>query len=317
MIPQPRASVSLGALIFLSCCYAQPAPHAGCELPLSQEDRSRLVDFVRKQYSIPDQIRLAFKTETLVGGTCYRRVIFEGTSAVRTWELPLFASPDRRFLMSDLYDTAIDPADRYRSDNERAMRAISPDHGASLGSEGAPVTIIAFSDFQCPFCRQLSVALREVLSAERDRDRVRFVFHHLPLSSHPWARTAAIGAACGQRQSRAAFWSIHDHLFENQAALTVANINEKLRDFGRAAPLDYGAFQECLDSQISLGVVLQDINLASSYGVTATPTLFINGQMIEGIRDAAHLRELIAGAGKEGKLEKEPKLSEARRAVKE
>jgi len=126
------------------------------------------------------------------------------------------------------------------------------------------------------------------------------VFHHMPLQNHPWARTAAEGAACAQLQDSDAFWSIHDQLFDQQASITPQNIHEKLLAFAKSAKsLDLPEFQNCLDNQMSLGLVLRDLNLASANNISGTPTLFINGQRKLGIKDVAELRRLMMDTQKD------------------
>lgn len=96
-----------------------------------------------------------------------------------------------------------------------------------------------------------------------------------------------------------AFWSMYAQLFDNQTAIAPENIHEKLLDFAKLAKsINFQQFQNCLNNQMSLGLVLRDMNLASDNNINATPTLFINGQRLLGIRDAAQLRQLIAGAQK-------------------
>jgi protein-disulfide isomerase len=84
-------------------------------------------------------------------------------------------------------------------DPKQSMAGLVPNTGSSKGSDAAPVTIVEFSDFECPYCRKFADVMREVLPEEKDR--VRIVFHHFPLPMHPWARLAAEGAACAQLQS--------------------------------------------------------------------------------------------------------------------
>jgi protein-disulfide isomerase len=126
------------------------------------------------------------------------------------------------------------------------------------------------------------------------------VFHHMPLSNHPWARTAAEGAACAQLQSGDAFWKMHDQIFTNQASITPENVKSKLQEFARTVPgLQVANFQNCLQNEMSLGLILRDLDLASANGVNATPTLFINGNRITGVKDAKQLQQLITEAEKE------------------
>jgi protein-disulfide isomerase len=175
------------------------------------------------------------------------------------------------------------------------MSDLSHQSGASQGPADAPVTLVEFSDFQCPFCRNFSVVLKEVLAT--DRDRIRVVFHHMPLSMHAWARTAAEGAACAQLQNSASFWAIHDKLFETQREITASNVREKLLAFAHETrTLDVAAFQTCLDNQLSLGLVFQDLDLASTAQVSGTPTVFLNGRRLTGVKDAAALRAAVVEA---------------------
>lgn len=163
------------------------------------------------------------------------------------------------------------------------------------GGEGAVVTLVVFSDFQCPFCRQFAAALSEVMAKEPSA--VRVAFHHFPLGSHSWARRAAEGAACAQLQDASAFWSMHDALFANQEAITERTINDQLFRFAEAThKLDMAAFRSCMASDMSLGLVFADMNLADEYDVTSTPTVFINGRKVLGMTTYNALRQAVLQA---------------------
>jgi protein-disulfide isomerase len=233
-----------------------------------------------------------------VQDTCYRELTFRGTSQVRTWDLTLYLSPDLRYLSSDIQDTSVDPAAEQRAKDTALLNGLAPGAPAVRGSDKSPVTIAVFSDFQCPYCRRFAQYLDEVL-ADGSED-VRVVFHHLPLSIHPWARAAAADAGCAQQQNSAAFWALHDQIFRNQGSITAANFKDKLGGFAKDIKgLDTKAFQQCIDGGMSLGLVLQDINLAAAAHVEGTPTLFVNGKRAPGVGSAADLRELIAHARQE------------------
>lgn len=282
-------------LLFLGAQTRAGAP--ACGAPLPNDKRQAVLDYVRKRYKLPDPVGLVFKGENFVKDTCYRELVLQGKSPVRTWELTLYMSPDERFLTGELFDTLSDPVEEERRKNEAIMNGLTLGNVPTIGLAGAPVTIVEFSDFQCPFCRAFARMLREVLA--ENKDRMRVVFHHLPLGGHAWARSAAEGAACAQLQSSGAFWSLHDLLFENQGDITQDNIKQKLVEYAKAAKdLDIKAFQSCLDNEMSLGLVFRDMDLASANEVTGTPTLFINGQRAQGVKDAAQLRELVAAAAK-------------------
>jgi predicted DsbA family dithiol-disulfide isomerase len=289
-----QSVVSLAALLMLG---GGSLIQAGNCPALSAEKQSGLVDYARKQYKIDSttEFRLA-KTE-LVESSCYRALTFEGKGPLKTWQLTLYLSPDQRFLTGELFDTTLDPIEQERRKAEALMAGLVLNRGSRKGPDDAPVTIVEFSDFECPYCRGFTDIMKQLTPAERTS--IQVVFHHLPLQMHPWARTAAEGAACAQLQNADAFWSIHDQLFDHQTAITRENVHELLLDFAKSAKsLNLVQFQDCLDNQMSLGLVLRDLNLASANNVNGTPTLFINGQRIQGIKDASELRRLLAEAKK-------------------
>ena len=145
----------------------------------------------------------------------------------------------------------------------------------SLGPSDAPITIVAFSDFQCPFCLRLHETLLQV----RDQypSRVRLVFQQFPLPNlHANAFKAAEASLCAHELGL--FWEMHDLMFEDQANLAVAQLKEKAERLG----LDPESFAECLDSGRYVEQVQADQSRGRSVGVTGTPALFLNGIPVEG-----------------------------------
>ena len=142
------------------------------------------------------------------------------------------------------------------------------------GPEEAPVEIVEFSDFQCPFCQRATPAVEQVLKAYGDR--IRFVYRHFPLPNHPNARPAAEASACANEQGR--FWPYHDRLFASQDRLTDAD----LKSHAAAVGLDGARFNACVDERRFSSVVDQDVKDAQALGVTGTPAFFINGRSLEG-----------------------------------
>jgi protein-disulfide isomerase len=265
---------------------------------LLEDKKSALIDYVRKEYKIGGEVDLKLSKDELFGSTCYRELTLEGKSPAKTWQITMYLSPDQRFLTGELLDTTVDPVAEERRKNEILMAGLVPNKGASKGPDQAAVTIVEFSDFECPFCKKFAQIMQQVLPSEQDK--VRIVFHHMPLPMHPWAHTAAEGAACAQLQSPDAFWAIHDEIFRHQQEITRDNIKQKLAEYARSEKLvDAKSFQMCLENDLSLGLVFRDMNLASANNIDATPTLFINGRRLTGIKDTAQLQRLIAEAKKE------------------
>ncbi len=274
---------------------AQPA---ACSQALTEKQKTTFTEYVRSKYKLPATVALSLKKVTAVPDACFRELVFEGKSPFKTWELTLYASPDARFLSSDLFDTAVDPVQEQRMKDEAYMKGLVQGANATRGPANAPVTIVEFSDFECPFCRNFALILDEALS--KDADDVRVVFHHMPLSIHPWARMAAEAAGCAQLQSNEAFWSLQDRIFKDQTAITAGNAKEKLAGFASGTKgVDAAALEKCLATGMSVGLVLKDMNLAESLQINGTPTVFINGHRIQGVESAAKLLEMIAEARKE------------------
>ncbi|HET9129379.1 MAG TPA: thioredoxin domain-containing protein, partial [Terriglobia bacterium] len=178
----------------------------GCpSAALSESKKEDLAQYILKRYKLQGSTSVKVIGETLDPRTCYHKVKFEGKNSFRTWDLTLYLSPDQRFLNPNVFDTTLDPAVEERRKEQSLMSDLEQNKGASEGPANAPVTIVEFADFECPYCRKLADVMKQVLPEEKDN--VRLVFHHIPLRMHPWARAAAEGAACAQLQNSDAFWS--------------------------------------------------------------------------------------------------------------
>ena len=147
--------------------------------------------------------------------------------------------------------------------------------GPALGPETAPVTIVEFSDFECPFCLRIHPTIKQVMD---DYDgRVRLVFRQFPLVSlHRNAQKAAEAALCADDQGQ--FWEMHDAMFDNQRELDVASLKLRAAELG----LDEEAFGSCLDSGEFADQVATDVAAGRALGVSGTPALFINGRYLSG-----------------------------------
>jgi protein-disulfide isomerase len=155
----------------------------------------------------------------------------------------------------------------------------------ALGPPDAPVEIVEFSDFQCPYCQRVQPVLQKARATFGDR--VHLVFKDFPLSIHPNAFAAAEAAQCARDQGR--FWEYHDLLFANQQALS----RDDLKRRAASLTLDTARFNTCLDEERFKYLVQADVDESQRYGVSSTPTFFINGRLLTGAQPFAAFEQII------------------------
>jgi protein-disulfide isomerase len=170
-----------------------------------------------------------------------------------------------------------------------SVRNLDLAHSPARGPAGAPVTIIEFSDLQCPFCRQAIQPLSELIDEEDGR--VRWVFKNFPLPFHRDADLAHRAALAAAAQGK--FWEMHDLIFQNQAAIT----RDDLVQYARRLGLDLARFQGDLESDAVRAAIRADIEEGQRLNVDGTPTFFVNGIRVAGLRSAAELRQIVEYAG--------------------
>jgi protein-disulfide isomerase len=155
--------------------------------------------------------------------------------------------------------------------------AFNNDEAPTIGKAGAPVTLVEFSDFQCPFCRGFAPSLKQI--AEKYGDKVQIIYRQYPIPSlHPNAMKAAEASLCAQEQNK--FWELHDMMFAEQQALSVSELKQKAGRLG----LDQAKFNSCLDNGRYVERVQNDIKEGNRIGVgnSGTPAIFVNGNYMEG-----------------------------------
>jgi len=153
-----------------------------------------------------------------------------------------------------------------------------------LGNPSAPVTLILFSDFQCPFCSKLVPVIEEIALAYPDT--VKIVFKHFPLRNHRYASLAALAAIAAQQQGK--FWEFHDQLFQLQKELDQDKIMEVAQNLG----LDIKKFTSDVGGEDAKNQLTKDLNDGQAAGVRGTPTVFINGRQPEKL-DLAEIKKII------------------------
>ncbi len=192
-------------------------------------------------------------------------------------------------LRFDLYKSAISEIiskgkiETFLSEPVPPSSKISVD-GPSRGPRNAPVTIVEFSDFQCPYCKRAAVGLKPLIQSYGSE--VRFVFKQMPLSIHADAFKAAQASVCAGDQGK--FWEYHDILF-GASELSEQALKKYAADLG----LKTNEFDTCLDSEVSATIVRKDMQEAMQAGVQGTPTYFVNGRIVKGMKSSEDFKNVI------------------------
>lgn len=199
--------------------------------------------------------------------------------------------PIREFLVNERTQTALEAYLARLKTKTPVKLSLEPPRervsatGASLGPAAAPVEIIEFADFECPFCLKAFPIVKQILAAYGDR--IRLVYRHFPLQQHPNARPAAEAAQCALEQEK--FWPYHDRLFADPTRLSLPDLKQTAAALG----LEMGRFNSCVDSHASRDVVDVDLQDGAAAGVTGTPAFFINGRVLFGAPPFEEFKRII------------------------
>jgi protein-disulfide isomerase len=157
--------------------------------------------------------------------------------------------------------------------------------GPSKGPGNAPITIVEFSDYQCPYCVKAEKTMSEVLAAYPGK--IKLVYRDFPLDFHPLAPKASEASYCAEDQGK--YWEMHDRLFGAEGKLAVDDLKKYAREIG----LDGAKFDGCLDSNEKAKIVEEHKKAGAAAGVSGTPAFFVNGRMISGAQPIEKFKEII------------------------
>jgi protein-disulfide isomerase len=220
---------------------------------------------------------------SIIGSSFFIGHSLEGTTA----QLAATTAALEALEIAEPSAAAARPARPSRPDSDREYDVDLAD-APIRGPESAAVTIVEFSDFQCPFCNRVTPTLAKI--QETYGDDVRIAFKHMPLSMHPQAPQAHAAAEAAHRQGR--FWEMHDRIFQNQRDLSIATLESHARAIG----LDMDQYaKDVADASVKKRID-EDMAQASELGVTGTPSFFINGRYLSGAQPFENFKRMIDAA---------------------
>lgn len=250
--------------------------------PASSQIQKNIEAYLRNLYAFGPDVKLIIGPlrESPVEGILETNIdvtIGENKEAAK-----FYVSKDGRFLFrGDVSDMTKDPL----AENLAQIRMTD---APALGDPKAPVTIVEYSDFECPVCRNLHDALRRILPTYAGK--VRVIFKDFPIEQlHPWARTAAIAGRCAYQQKPDAFWKMYDLIYDNQEIISAANAWTKMTEYAVQSGLDADAFKSCMASPEASAAVNASHANGEKLELNSTPTVFVNGRRMVGAD--AHLIE--------------------------
>jgi len=249
------------------------AAAAGAAAEKSALNKQHLEGYLRHLFLWGPQIKVEIGPFTPAPPAGLMQTTVTASYGAASEQMTFFVSADGKYILNGaLHEASANPF-------KREISSLTTTLQPSFGAPGAPVTLIVFSDFQCPHCRDEAKELRENLTKAYPT-QVRLYFKDYPLSNHDWARPAAIAGRCIFRQDPLAFWDYHDWIFDKQAEVTAANFREKLNGFVKGKEIDPLQLNQCVDRKETEAEVDKSIAEAKGVRVNSTPTMFLNGRRL-------------------------------------
>ena len=263
--------------------------------PIGSSKARQLIAYVHERYQIAPGTEISLAEDHVLNDSCTREVAF--SSPAWKGDRSFYLSADQNYLLTSAADLRVKPRQQQAAAAPVQLPFTPLTEGAAAsGEKAAPVTLVEFSDFECPFCKRYAETLSSDVLPQKGKE-MRVVFHFYPLPFHPWAEQAAEAAYCTSQQSEPAFWKLHDFLFANQKTITASDVNTTISSYlSSHTSIDRMKFGACMGSDAPRTAVAKDIALGKQYGVSGTPTTFINGTRLVGARSAGDIAQVVDAA---------------------
>lgn len=198
----------------------------------------------------------------------------QGTLDFGRQQIPVLVSDDgSQLIVGEILDSTVDPL-------QEILGKISMDNVPVKGDANAPITIVEYSDFQCPFCKRGSDMLPGLL--EDYPGKVKIIFKQFPLPNHNWAKPSSIASLCAFEQGNDKFWEFHDMVFAKQKEINLQNSTDKFNEIAKEIGLDQSKFDACISSGENAARVDAEMKEGQQIGISSTPTFVVDGLIVPG-----------------------------------
>jgi protein-disulfide isomerase len=274
---------------------AIPSAHSESCPSLTPEANALVERFARFHFRIDSSVDLRVNAEALVG--CFYRIRVRAVDRDLGLVGSLMVTPDQKYVATDINDLRVDPVEESRIREEALAARLQPQGAPVRGDRSAPVSVVVFSDFQCPYCRKAAALL--AAEATPGTKVAKLVFRHFPLPMHDWASAAAEASVCASIQSESYFWLTHDYFFQHQEDLSRSDLGRIIEEeLSKTPGFSQIAFRECLSTGAAKRAVNSDVEFGLEIGVQATPTVFVNGVKMNWTGNPDQLRTIIRQAAR-------------------
>jgi protein-disulfide isomerase len=264
-----RTAILLLVLAFTAGAQTNPAPS-----PANQQLLNKVEAYLRNLFAWTPEYQVKMGPLEPSKIPDLYKIDVKVTDKGQTESGTVYVTKDGRYLFrGEIRDMNANPF----ADN---LAKLKIDDVPTKGPADAKVTVVEFSDFECPHCKEMYAILN---SLETEFPQVRYVFMDFPLVSiHPWAMTAALAARCAFKSSPSAYWKVRDSIFTNQDSITPDNAWDQITGYAVAAGMDVNALHACMADPATKKAIDDEIAEGKSLAVESTPTLFINGRPVVG-----------------------------------
>ena len=263
-------------------------PATGATVASNPTRDAALKDYLQKKFRIgsADEIVLGPMQKSALPGI-YERQVTVSNEKGQSVSATLFTDQNEtKAILGQYYDLGADAWGRVD------LAPVHLDDRPSLGPPDAPITMLEFADFECPYCAH-AFSVMETLVNTDYKGKIKLIYKNYPLNVHPWAIKAAQAAECARLQNPETFWDFARYFYTNQGSINVNNLQDNVDKLAKEHKLDVPSLKACMNSPQTEARIKQDQNDGNSIHVSSTPTFFVNGIPVVGLPDGKILEFVI------------------------